>query len=592
MYALPVLAAPAADTMLSAVTVTATRSPSRIDELISEVTVIDREMLDRMTGRTLVEVLASQPGIEFTSNGGLGKTSGLFIRGMDARHTLLLVDGIRVGSATQGAPSLDNLPLESIERIEIVRGPMSSLYGSDAVGGVVQIFTRRGLSGLHPHAKATVGSRRYNQLAGGAAFGEGGFDADVELQHTENRGFSATAPGAFGHNPDDDGFRQDGGSARLGWQVTPDWRIEALGMEADGVTRLDDGPGVDSKAQLRNRVLSLRAIGGFEGGLRTTFTVARSEDEYDTLVTASTFPGSLGPIESAQRQFTWEGSVPTRLGNALAVLERIEQDVSKPGEQFAVRHRFTNGAALGLHGSAAGHTWQASVRHDSNSQFGDQTTGGVGWGYQITPRWDVGASLGTSFVAPSFNQLYFPGFGNASLQPEEGRHGELNAHWSAAGQSVRATWFDNRIRGFISSGPAPVNVRHARMEGVSLSYEGQVRDLALAVSLDHLDPHDADSGRQLPRRARNAARARADWTTGAVTLGAAVLAFSSRYDDVANTRQLGGYATLDLHAQWHLAPDWTLSAQLNNVADKRYQTAFAYNQPGREAYLSVRYAPK
>ena len=261
MGAFPVLAVPEADTTLGTVTVTATRSPSRVADLITEVTVIDREMLDRMSGRTLVEVLSTEPGIQFTSNGGLGKNSGLFIRGMDARHTLLLVDGVRVGSATTGAPSLDNLPLESIERIEIVRGPMSALYGSDAVGGVIQIFTRRGRPGLYPNAKVTVGSNRYGQMAAGAALGEGAFDAAVQVQHTETRGFSSTRPGAqFGNfNPDDDGFVQDAGSVRLGWQATPDWRVEALALEADGVSRYDDGPGVDSKAQLRNRVVSLRA---------------------------------------------------------------------------------------------------------------------------------------------------------------------------------------------------------------------------------------------------------------------------------------------------------------------------------------------
>ena len=594
MGALPVLAAPAAPTLLGTVTVTATRSPSRIDELITEVTVIDREMLDRMSGRTLVEVLASQPGLQFTSNGGLGKTSGLFIRGMDARHTLLLVDGIRLGSATQGAPSLDNLPLESIERIEIVRGPLSSLYGSDAGGGVIQLFTRRGRAGLHPNAKVTVGSNRYGQWVGGATLGDGAFDASVQLQHTETRGFSATAAHAqFGnHDPDDDGFVQDAGSVRVGWQATPDWRVEAIALESDGVSRYDDGPGVDSKAQLRNRVVSLRATGRSDGGLRTTFTVARSEDEYDTLATASPF-GSLGPIETAQKQLTWEGALPTPVGTALAVLERIEQDVSKTGAQYPVTHRSINAAALGLHGGAAGHTWQASVRRDQNSQFGDQTTGGLGWGYEFAPRWNLGASVGTSFVAPSFNQLYFPGgFGNPSLQPEEGKHAELSMRWSGEQHSVRAAWFDNRIRRFITSGPAPANIPRARMDGLSVSYEGRMENWGVAASLDHTNPRDVANGTRLPRRAKNSARMRVDWTSGATTLGASGQAFSSRYDNNANTIRLPGYATVDLHAEWRFAPDWTLAAHLNNVADKHYETAFGYNQPGREAYLSVRYAPR
>ncbi len=595
MGAFPVPAQTAAETALGTVIVTATRTPSRVTEVVTEVTVIDRDMLDRASGRTLVEVLSSQPGLQFTSNGGLGKNSGLFIRGLEPRHTLLLVDGIRVGSATAGTPSLDNLPLETIERIEIVRGPMSSLYGSDAVGGVIQVFTRRGRDGLHPNAKATVGSRRYGQLAGGVAFGDGAFDAAVQLQHTETRGFSATNAGASeDHEPDDDGFRQDGGSVRLGWQATADWRVEAQALDVDGLNRYDDGPGVDSRARLRNRLLSLRAIGRVNDELHTTLSAARSFDEGDILATANAFT-NLGAFETEQKQFAWEATLATPVGTALALLERIEQSVSKPGTPYTVSDRTIDAAAVALNGSAAGHTWQASLRHDRNSQFGRQTTGALGWGYEVAPRWRVGASAGTSFVAPSFNQLYFPAFGNPDLQPEEGKHGELSLRWTGDEHSLRAAWFDNRIRGYITSGQNPENIPRARIDGVALSYEGHVGNVALAASLDHVDARNVEGrnvGMQLRRRARNAARAQADWTTGAYTLGVSVLAFSSRFDDTTNTRRLPGYATLDLHAEWVLAPEWTLAARLNNVANKDYQTALGYNQPGREAYLSVRFALK
>ena len=127
------------------VIVTATRVPVPVNQLVAEVTVIDRAAIERSEGRTLVELLAQQPGLQFASNGGLGKTATLFIRGLEGRHTLLLVDGVRLGSATVGTPSLDNLPLEAVERIEIVRGPMSAVYGSGAFGGVIQVFTRQGL---------------------------------------------------------------------------------------------------------------------------------------------------------------------------------------------------------------------------------------------------------------------------------------------------------------------------------------------------------------------------------------------------------------------------------------------------------------
>jgi len=583
---------------LSTVVVTATRTPERVSDAVAEVTVIDRDALDAATGRTLVEVLSQQPGLQFASNGGLGKASSLFIRGLESRHTLLLVDGVRVGSATLGTPSLDNLPIESIERIEIVRGPLSALYGSDAVGGVIQVFTRRGRQGLRPNAKLIAGSRQYAQAAGGVALGASGFDAAVQVQHTETRGFSATNANAqFGnYNPDDDGFRQNAGSMRLGWQATADWRVDALALQADGVTHFDDGPGADSRAGVHNRVLSLQTDGRVSDGWRSKLAVARSDDVFDTEVSASAF-AVLGPVETVQRQFSWENTVATPAGTVLALLERIEQHVQRPGAPFAVSDRGINAAALALSGNASGHTWQASLRHDRNSQFDGQTTGALAYGYDITPTWRAAASYGTSFVAPSFNQLYFPGFGNPSLQPEQGKHGELNVRWTADEHTVRAAWFAHRIRGYISSGPAPTNIPRTRIDGATLAYEGHWNDVALGASLDHVDPRNATTGsanfdKQLPRRAKNAVKAHADWTRGEFAVGTTLVAFSERFDNAANTLRLPGYGTLDLRADWSFAPDWTLGARLNNVAGKVYETAYGYNQPGRELYVLLRHAPR
>ena len=163
---------------------------------------------------------------------------------------------------------------------------------------------------------------------------------------------------------------------------------------------------------------------------------------------------------------------------------------------------------------------------------------------------------------------------------------------------MRLSWFDHRIRGYISSGPAPVNIPRTKIDGVSLAYEALLGEsLTLAASIDHLDARNAttgtaNDGKLLPRRAKNSAKADLDWALGRWTVGGTLLAYSARYDNAANTTRLPGYATLDLHAEWTLAPEWTLGARLNNVADRHYETALGYNQPGREAYVSLRYAPR
>ena len=577
------------------VTVTATRTPVAASETIADITVLDRAAIERSESRTLAELLSQQAGLQFASNGGLGKTASLFIRGLESRHTLLLVDGVRVGSATVGTPSLDNLPLEIIERIEIVRGPMSSLYGSGAMGGVVQVFTRRGTQGFSAHAKLGAGSNGYGQAAGGLAFGNGVFDVAAQVQHTDTQGQSASNPQVpFGnYNDDRDGWRQTGGSLRLGWQPVADWRLELLSLQSRGLTRIDDGPGADARAGLENRHVAMSARGRVLGSWQTRLTASEAIDGYETLASASRF-ASLGVIQTRSRQLAWENTVATPVGTALALLERTREVVSRPGQPFAVSERDIDALALGLNGSAAAHSWQASLRRDRNSQFGGVGTGALGYGYAISPAWRVGASLGTSYTVPSFNQLYFPGFGNPALLPEEGKHGELSLRWTTGTHSLRAAYYEHRYRGFISSGPQPVNLPRVEIDGVTLSYEGRWQALAMTASLDQVDPRNAtvgnaNFGKQLQRRAQQALRLGADWEAAGWGVGATVAAFSHRFDNAANTVRLAGYSTLDLRAEWALQPSLKLGLRLNNVADKSYQTALGYTQPGREGFVTLRH---
>ncbi|MCV2354648.1 TonB-dependent receptor [Paucibacter sp. B2R-40] len=584
---------------LEPIVVSATRTASRVDQLVADVTVLSRSDIEKTEGRTLVELLSQQPGIQFSSNGGLGKSASLFIRGLEARHTLLLIDGVRVSSATVGTASLDNLPMEIIERIEIVRGPMSALYGSNAMGGVIQIFTRSGRAGLHPNASAVVGTNAYGKLSGGLAYGHQGLDVAVQVQHTDTDGFSTTNESAqFGnYNSDKDGFRQTGGSLNVGWQIAQGWRLEGLAISSTGNTAFDDGPKVDSRAKLSNSLQSLRLQGQLMPTWQSKLSASRSTDKYDTLSSASEFT-QLGAIETEQRQFSWENSLDTPVGTALALLERLEQKVSRPGDAFTVSERNINGLGLGLNGSSGDHSWQASLRMDDNSQFGKQNTGALGWGYALTPALRLGASYGTSFTAPSFNQLYYPGFGTPTLLPEEGKHAELSLRWKQGTQSLKAALFDNRYRNFISSGPAPVNTPRARSEGISLAYELSLQTVKLSASLDHVNPHNATngvatSGNLLPRRAKDSFKLQGDWELGnSVNLGASLNSFSQRFDDAANKYKLAGYATLDLRSDWQFAPAWSLNARVNNVADKQYETARGFNQPGREFFLGLRYEPQ
>ena len=577
------------------VIVTATRTPTRVDQALGDVTVIDRGQIEQSAGKTLAELLGQQAGVQFWANGGQGKPSSVSLRGLEARHTLLLIDGVRYSSATLGTPTWENIPLESIERIEIVRGPLSGLYGSDAVGGVIQIFTRQGKDGLRANAVATVGSKHYGQLGAGLSFGQGAFDGSVQVQRTENRGFSATNSRVpfDQYNPDNDGFRQNSGNAQLGWKIGGGWRADARILQSDGVTQYDDGLGADAKAKLRSQVASVNVGGPVTALWQTNVRVARSTDDYITLASASPY-SDLGKIATVQDQLAWENTLATPIGAAVVILEQTKQKVSRPGAPFTLSERNITGIAAGLNGRAGAHHWQANLRHDNNSQFGSQTTGTAAYGFDVTSAWRVGASYGTSFVAPTFNQLYYPDYGNPKLLPEEGKQSEINVRWLGSNQQARIAYFDSRIRGYISSGPLPTNIPRTRIDGVTASYEARIANVTLAASVDHVNPRNDTSGsssygKLLPRRVKDSAKLGADVDLGAWRLGGSVVAFSERFDNAANTTRLPGFATLDLRADWRFSKEWSVAVRLNNVTDKKYETVYGYNQPGREGYLTLRY---
>lgn len=569
--------------------VTATRTPTRADELVSEVVVIDRQAIDRSAGRTLPELLARNAGLQFSSNGGRGKAASVYIRGAESRHTILLIDGVRYGSATLGAPIWNTIPLSAIERVEVLKGPASSMYGSDGVGGVVQIFTRKGQQGFHPNAIASVGSDGFRELGAGLHGGKGAFTYSLNLQTQRDTGFSATNPTVpFGnYNPDMDGFRQDSLTASLGFQVNPDWRIDTGVLYSDGISRYDDGPGRDSRDTLVSQVARIGLEGKVLPSWKTLVRYSSSVDETNAIV-ASFMPSKF---KTQQDQWTWQNDVDTPLGVALVGIERLEQKVDTT-TAYTVTRRSISSIFAGLNGNAGPHSWQVNVRRDRNSQFGSSTTAFAGYGFRITPAWRVNASHGTSFTAPSFNQLYFPGFGSPTLQPERGRNTDIGVTWSDAGHTVKLVRFDNRIRGFIPSGPLPANVPRARINGWTLGYDGDFGALALRASLDVLDPRNELTGRKLPRRNSNQAMLGADYRTGAWTLGGNLLHASERFDDVANTFRLKGYTTVDLNVGYAISKELQLQTSLTNLGDRQYETIRGYNQPGRGVVMSLRWQPK
>jgi vitamin B12 transporter len=577
---------------LQAVVVTATRQPQALDDTISDVTVIDRAQLEAQGTRTLSEVLARVPGIQHSANGGPGEASSLFIRGAEARHTLLLIDGVPYGSATLGTPVWETLPLAQIERIEILRGPAAALYGSSALGGVVQIFTRQGAPGFTPNAAVRLGSEHTDEVTAGFAAGQGPWTYSLQGQHLHTDGFSATnSKVPFGNfNPDDDGFRQASLSGRARFKLDEHWSLNTGLMLSDGLVHFDDGPGRDSRATQRAEQLSTSLEGRVREGWSSTLRVAGNTDTSHA-VEAAFLPSNF---QTHTLQWLWQNDVTTPLGTLLAGAESVRQSVDS-STAYAVTQRTIRSLLLGLSGQSGAHHWQANVRRDDNSQFGGATTGALGYGFDLSPAWRVTASRGSSFVAPSFNQLYFPGFGNPSLQPERGLSSEVGLRWNGASQSAKLTAFDNRIRGFFDPANPMAVISRAHIEGQSLAWEARWNSsTTLNAGLDLMRPRNESNHHHLPRRADRQLTLAANQRLGAFDGGASLLAVGERFDDSANTpaKRMPGYATLDLLANYHWRPEWTLEARVNNVAGRVFETAFGYNQPGRQVFVGLRFAPK
>jgi len=577
---------------LAAVVVTATRQETRTNEVIADVTVIEREAIEQAGPTTLPELLARQPGLHVVDNGGMGKATSIFMRGTSAGHTLLLVDGVPLGSVTAGSPSLHNLPLSQIERIEILRGPASSLYGSDAIGGVIQVFTRRGSGPARVDAYLGIGDRGTQEARAGVAGANGPWTYSFAASRLSNDGFSVaadpqryrTAQGAL-PNPDADGYRNTAYSGRVAYSLAAGHEIGASLLEAASKSSYDGGGAtVDAYNKDKTRMHSLYLRNRINDRWSSTLRWGRSGDRSESYA-----PGrSL--FATSQRQWTWQNDLHLPLGSLLLALENVEQSVDST-TNYAIKERSIRSLLAGYQGSVGAHSWQLSVRRDNNSQFGGKTTGAAGYGYRFAAEWQVRVASGTAFKAPSFNQLYFPGFGNLNLKPEEARNREAGLNWERGGRHASLTYFDNRISNLIAGFPVS-NIGKARITGTSFGY-GQTQGAWIVdAGLDLMRPVDESNGNRLQRRPAEMAKLAVSYAAAGWRAGIEGMAVGRRYDTTTQTRAMGGYGIAHLFAAWELDRDWSVEGRVNNLFDRVYENAWAYAVPRRELLVGLRYAPK
>lgn len=596
-------AAAAQDKSLEPVIVTASRTPQVAADVLSDTVVITAEEIARSGDQSLVDLLQRQRGVEVTRNGGRGANASVFIRGADNRQNIVLIDGVRVGSATSGAANWSVIPLAQIERIEIAYGPMSSLYGADAVGGVVQIFTRRGEDGVRASLSAAAGSHDTRILDAGVSGRSGRLRFSFAASHEESEGFSAKKPGVLsGYNPDKDGHRKDSGNGSLGFDLAPGHELDLsflhsrMNMQYDNSALRDDRQlqHVESHAiNLRNRI---------SANWTSRAQVARSYDKTTNYTT------TISHFNTRQTLYSWQSDLNFGTADLLQfVLERREEEVDSSTAALN-RTRSTNAAAVAYQLKRGAHLASISARRDDNSQFGGFTTGSVGYGYRITPSLRASGAAGTSFRAPTFNELYAMDgafkFGVATNRPERGRNAEAGLVYESGDTRLSATYFHNRIAdlivrtrpcplpGYSPTLGCPVNVNLAVLKGLSLGGSTRAGNFVYRASVDFQDPTDRTNGRRLPRRAHAHGKLALEYDTGGFVAGVESVLSSNRFDNDANTQRLSGYGLFNLHTSYDFAPGWTVFGRWNNVFDKDYELARGYATEGSSVFVGLRYAMK
>lgn len=590
---------PTKPTELDPIIVTATRSEEKLSETLAPVIVITRADIDRLQPRDFQDLLVGLPGVSIANSGGPGKATTLFLRGANSDHVIVLIDGIKIGSVTLGTTAFEQIPVDQIDHVEIVRGPRSSLYGSEAIGGVIQIFTKRGTTGggVVPSFAIGGGNLGSGKLETGVrgSVGTGGW-YNVGLSGETTDGINAQ-PAA--NEPDNDGFHSVAGSLSGGWNFANGAEISANWLRARSRNEFDGA--FQNTADSTQQVFGINTHFTPLSPWRVTLSAGESQDLSDNFHDPAP-PATHSSFKTFRDNYSWQNDLSIAAGQLLSLGVDYQHDSVNSSTNYTENSRDDTGVFTQYQGEFGGHAVAASFRHDNNEQFGGHDTGGAAYAYHFSNGIRLGASYGTAFKAPTFNQLYFPfGFGVPTFQPEKSSSIELNAGGSH--RAFNGTWnwalngYETKIDNLIVLTPSftQQQIGKALIRGLELQLGGQWQAWRVQNYLTWMEPRnqsgDANNGNVLTRRARRTARVDLDYDFGIATLGASLNGIGRSYNDLANAQPVAGYGTLDLRAGWQMLPRWQLQLKAANVFDRRYETVKGFAQLGSTYFVTVRYTP-
>ena len=599
------------------VVVSATRIPTPVAQIASSVTVITAADIEARQQRSLPDVLRSVPGVNIVQSGGAGGQTSLFLRGTNSNHTKVLLDGIDIAdpSTPGGAADISKLLAGDIAKLEVLRGPQGALYGSDAIGGVVNIVTQSGEGPMKITADAEGGSFDTFNQRGAVSGSEGAFHYAASVQHFHSGSTPVTPLNLLppGQRRNDDFYDNVTATAKLGYDVTDNFDLGFTGRTQNSLGKIT-GDAFDfvtftsfpsptrtriSSIQYQSRATAHLVL--WDGRLDQTLGVA-----YGSTITATQDPDNGDSRAIGDRiKLDWQGNVRVMDGETLVLGAETARDALHPGLSFGFPSTLSQGVTtnagfaelqsdfgFGLYNSV-------SIRYDDNSRFGDRTT------WRIAPAWVIGdtklkASAGTGFKAPALQQLFGTFGGNANLKPETSFGYDVGIEQSLLGGAVTGgvTWFQNNIKNLIVSGPAPafqlMNVGRARTDGVESFLAWKALDaLTLRADYTYTDALDAGTKLALLRRPRHKASVNADWqATDDLSLAATLLYVGPQIDgnrDFSIPRlKMPDYVTVDLAASYRLTEKWTLFGRIENLTDTDYQSPDGFLRPRAAAYAGIK----
>ena len=595
----------AAEQELPSMLITSARQAEPRAQATAANTVFTRADIERLQARSVPELLRRVPGVQVSSAGGLPSLS---LRGTGTAQTLVLVDGQRIASATSGFARLDYLAIDNIERVEVIRGPRSSLYGADAIGGVIQIFTRRGKPGINPEVRLAAGSDQTFQRSLSLAAGTEQTRIHLGASLDERDGFDITRDNR-GADQDNDGQRNKALHLKLDHQFDADWKAGLSLNDQRGKNEYDDAyefaPGTPQD-EFRVSSYSGYLDGQLSDVWNSRLELGRSFDRNRAV--GSNYNDGL--LETTRHSAAWINRLQLSERQQLSVgsdwyEDRLDattayQEDSRDNLAFFAQHSFQAdnfGTELGL-------------RHDDNQQFGSHNSWNAAFSLPVgqSQRWIL--SYGEGFRAPTFTDLYAPpAWGpNPDLKPETSKTYELQWRAEFDETQLEAALYRTDVEDMIAWGGARMeNVSQARINGFEASAARELLGWQASLGVSIIDPRDRDSGHTLARRAKRTLSIDLDRTFGTLSAGAGWHVSSARYDTIANTRELSGYGVFDLRAAWQSHPELRWEAKVNNLFDRDYALAtydrsqgpnwfdpsqnYGYREVGRTLLFAVTWTP-